>query len=207
MGFGLVVLLGYFFGTTAAGEPTLLGILRDLFLKGAIVLSAVALLVGITNLLSVHMDKIRRGKDVGYSALLLISMTGTIAIGIFDMARMYIGGEANFQWLQWIFENIQLPIETSLMAILAISLTYATARLFRRRLTVFAGIFVATLILILVGTIPQFAVNLPFLNDLRAWIIQVPAVGGARGILLGVALGTVATGIRILIGSDRPYRG
>ena len=29
--FGLVVLLGYFFGTNAAGEPTTLGILRDFF--------------------------------------------------------------------------------------------------------------------------------------------------------------------------------
>jgi hypothetical protein len=207
MGFGLVVLLGYFLGTNTAGEPTLLGILRDLFLKGAVVLSAVALLVGITNLLSVHMEKIKRGKDVGYSTLLLVAMTGTIAIGIFDIARMYIGGEPNFQWLQWIFENIQLPIETSLMAILAISLTYAATRLLRHRMTVFGGIFVVTLILILLGTIPQFAVNLPILSDLRAWIIQVPAVGGARGILLGVALGTVATGIRILMGSDRPYRG
>jgi len=207
MSFGLVVLLGYFFGTDATGEPTLLGVIRDLFLKGAIILSAVALLVGITNLLSVHMDKIKQGKNVGYSTLLLIAMTGTIAIGLFDIARMYISGEPSFQWLQWTFENIQLPIETSLMAILAISLTYAAARLLGRRMTVFTAIFVGTLVLILLGTIPQFAVSLPFLSDLRAWIIQVPAVGGARGILLGVALGTIATGIRILMGSDRPYRG
>jgi hypothetical protein len=32
-------------------------------------------------------------------------------------------------------------------------------------------------------------------------------MAGARGILLGVALGTVATGLRILIGADRPYGG
>jgi hypothetical protein len=207
MGFGLVVLLGYFFGTNSAGESTMLGILRDFFLKGAIVLSAVALLVGIANLLSVHMEKIKQGKGVGYSSILLIAMTGTIAIGIFDIARMYIGGEPNFQLIQWIFENIQLPIETSLMAILAISLTYAAARLFGRRMTMFSAIFVGALILILLGTIPQFAVNIPLLGELRTWIVQVPAVGGARGILLGVALGTIATGIRILMGSDRPYRG
>jgi hypothetical protein len=207
MGFGLVVLLGYFFGTNSAGESTMLGILRDIFLKGAIILSAVALLVGITNLLSVHMEKIKQGKGVGYSSILLIAMTGTIAIGVFDIARMYIGGEPNFQWIQWIFENIQLPIETSLMAILAISLTYAAARLFGRRMTMFSAIFVGALILILLGTIPQFAVNIPLLGELRTWIVQVPAVGGARGILLGVALGTIATGIRILMGSDRPYRG
>jgi len=32
-------------------------------------------------------------------------------------------------------------------------------------------------------------------------------VAGARGILLGVSLGVIATGVRILIGSDRPYGG
>ena len=63
MSFGLVVLLGYFFGSNAAGEPTLLGILRDYFLKGAVVLAAIALLVGITNLASVHVEKIQKGKD------------------------------------------------------------------------------------------------------------------------------------------------
>jgi hypothetical protein len=32
-------------------------------------------------------------------------------------------------------------------------------------------------------------------------------VAGARGILLGVALGSLTTGLRILIGADRPYSG
>ena len=33
------------------------------------------------------------------------------------------------------------------------------------------------------------------------------ASGGARGILIGVALGTLTTGLRILFGADRPYGG
>jgi hypothetical protein len=31
------------------------------------------------------------------------------------------------------------------------------------------------------------------------------ASGGGRGILLGMALGAAATGLRILMGADRPY--
>ena len=207
MGFGLVVLLGYFFGSNSAGEPTMLGILRDYFLRGAVILAAVALLVGITNLASVHAEKIKKGENASYSLLLLAAMLGTIAIGFFDISRMYIVGAPNFQWTQWIFENIQIPIETSLMAVLTISLTYASARLLGRRMTLFSAIFVGVFLVILLGTIPQFVNMLPILSDLRTWIIQTPAVGGARGILLGVALGTIATGIRILMGSDRPYRG
>lgn len=207
MSFGLVVLLGYFFGTNAAGEPTSLGMLRDYFLRGALILASIALLVGIINLASVHVGKIQKGDNMGYSAFLLLGMAVTIAVGLFDISRTYILGGPTFQWTQWVFENIQLPIETSLMAVLVISLTYAAARLLGRRTTVFSVIFMGAFLLLLVGTIPQLVDKLPLLGDLRAWIIQVPAVGGARGILLGVALGTIATGIRILMGSDRPYRG
>ena len=207
MSFGLVVLMGYFFGADADGTPTLLGILRDIFLRGAMILAAVALWVGIANLGSVHLEKIKKGKNAAYSLILLMAMAATILIGIFDIARMYFSGQPNFQWTQWVFTNIQLPIETSLVAILAISLTYAAARLLSRRMTVFSAIFVVVLVVLLLGAIPQIGDILPFLGDLRVWIINVPAVGGARGLLLGVALGTIATGIRILMGSDRPYWG
>jgi hypothetical protein len=44
--------------------------------------------------------------------------------------------------------------------------------------------------------------ELPIIKD---WILNVPTLAGVRGILLGVALGTIATGLRILLGADRPY--
>jgi hypothetical protein len=40
---------------------------------------------------------------------------------------------------------------------------------------------------------------------LRAEIVQVLAVGGARGILIGVALGAIVTGLRVLLAAERPY--
>jgi len=207
MSFGLVVLLGYFFGTNSAGEATMLGILRDYFLKGAVILAAMALLVGISNLTAVHMGKIRTGESAGNSFFLLVSMMITIGVGTYDIFKSLTASEPNFKRLQWMFNYVQLPIETTLMAVLAITLTYAAARLIRRRMTVFSAIFVGILLILLLGTIPQFVANLPILGELRTWIAQVPAVGGARGILFGVALGTIATGLRILMGTDRPYRG
>jgi len=41
----------------------------------------------------------------------------------------------------------------------------------------------------------------------RPWISQVWALGGARGILIGVGLGALLTGLRVLFGIDRPYGG
>jgi len=207
IGFGMVVLMGYFFGVDSAGDPTMLGVLRDYFLRGAVVMAAMALIVGIVNLATVHISKIKEGDNAVFSILLLIILGLTTLIGLYDMARMNIDGEPNFQMIQWIFDNVQIPIETSLMAVLCISLTYAAVRLIGKRMTVFSVIFVGTLLLLLLGAIPQITSNLPLFGEIRAWIIQVPAVGGARGILLGVALGTIATGIRVLMGIDRPYRG
>ena len=48
--------------------------------------------------------------------------------------------------------------------------------------------------------------SLGFANAIRDWLIAVPASAGARGVLLGVALGTIAIGLRVLTGVERPYQ-
>jgi hypothetical protein len=55
----------------------------------------------------------------------------------------------------------------------------------------------------LLGTTPLLGFE--WLSDIRDWLIHVPGMAGIRGLLLGVALGTVITGIRVLLGSDRPH--
>jgi hypothetical protein len=110
-------------------------------------------------------------------------------------------------WSLWIFNYIQVPIESSLMALLAVILPYAAARMLNRRINLFSLIFVAAVLIGLVGAASVSGFELPLFGELRNWVTQVPAVAGARGILLGVALGTVATGLRILMGADRPYEG
>jgi len=111
------------------------------------------------------------------------------------------------QWSLWIFNFIQIPIETSLLAILAIILIVAVARMVSERRNIFSLIFILTVFLILLGTITVPFIDLPAIKEMRVWVVGVWATAGARGILLGVALGTIATGIRILLGTDRPYSG
>ncbi|MBN1669267.1 MAG: hypothetical protein JW862_19395 [Anaerolineales bacterium] len=207
IGVGVVVLLGYFFDTNAAGELTLLGLLRNYFLEGAVAVAGVAVLVGVANLASVHLKKIRSKQNEGYSFLLLLALIITLGVGIFDIIRTYQQVEPGLPHTLWIFEYIQLPLETSLMAVLAISLTYAAARLLGRRMDFLSALFVGVVLVLLLTTLPQLVGRITWLGDLRTWIVTVPAVGGARGILLGVALGTIATGVRILLGGDRPYGG
>jgi hypothetical protein len=195
--FGLIVLLGYFV------EIPSLSKLQQYFLQSTIPVAAIALLVGITNLGIVHWRKASTGgKGSLYSALLIFSLLVTLVIA------GYFGPTGD--WSLWIFNYIQVPVEGSLMAILTVALALAGVRLLRRRLDVFSLIFLGTGALVLLGTVPLFGIELPGIygpSSFRSLITQIPAVAGARGILLGVALGSIATGLRVLVGADRPYRG
>jgi len=194
---GLIVLLGYFL------EVPLLDTLRQLFLRWFVVLAAAALLVGVVNLAVVHLGKLTSGKQGGfYSLVLLVSLAVTLALGLL------FGPTSG--WSQWIFNYIQVPVESALMAVLAAVLIFAAARLFHSRLSLFSVIFLISALVVLLGSAPVLGLEFGWLhgeNGLRAWVQGLMAVAGARGLLLGIALGTIAAGLRHLMGADRPYGG
>lgn len=188
---GLLVLIGYF-------VPGL-SFLSDMLLHWAVILAGFALLLGMINLFSVHARRlVQREKNAFYSGVLIVSfLLALVVIGVATPT-----GDA----AMWIFQNIQLPIETSLMAILVVTLSLSAMRLMRRRMGVLPILFILTVILVLLGTAPLYGYGtIPALSYLKQWIAQVPAMAGGRGLLIGVALGAIATGLRILIGADRPY--
>jgi hypothetical protein len=200
IGVGIVVLAGYFI-------PAISNV-RLILLRTGLVLSAVALLVGIINLLSVHFKKLgAESENSGYSLILIIALLITLGVGVADMVQTYLSGKPNFQMTSWVFTYIQLPIETSLLAVTTISLTYAAASILRKRMDLFSITFFFVILLVLLGSFSIPPTNIPFVQAIRDWILRVPALGGARGLLLGIALGTITTGIRILMGTDRPYGG
>lgn len=194
IGVGLVILIGYFLKI-----PILMSA-RMVLLEWATILAAVALLVGIANLFTVHWHKMTSGRLGGvYSVILIVSLILTLGVvGWFGPTHTYS---------MWIFKYIQLPVEGSLLALLAVILVIAGVRLLRWRSNMLSIIFIITAMVILLATGPLFGISVPGLTELRSWIAQVPAMAGVRGLLLGIGLGIVATGIRVLTGSDRPYRG
>ncbi len=192
---GLIVLLGYFIPL-----PILTSVRIEL-VQWAIILAGVAVLVGVINLFSVHLKKIRqKEKGAVYSLFLIAALLLTFILGII------LGPDHST--MQLIFESVVIPVEASLMAMLAMTLIYASIRLLRRRSDLMTVVFLITALLVLLGTAPLPFGPLPIVGDLiRPFIAQVLAAAGARGILLGVALGTLTTGLRIVFGADRPYGG
>jgi hypothetical protein len=191
---GIVVLLGYFL------QYDLLENLRIVLLEWASILAAVALLIGVVNLFSVHWRKSITDQSNRVNSLVLIAAF-VITLGVASLAG------PTHPYSLWIFNYVQIPIEGSLMGILTVVLIYAGMRLLRRKPNLLSIIFIATAVVILLMTGPLFGIDVPGLSDLRTWIGEVPTVAGARGILIGISLGIVAAGLRILMGADRPYGG
>ncbi len=193
---GVIVLLGYF-----TEQPLILDA-RASLMHWAVILAAAAVFMGLLNLLLVHWSKISsQTTGWGYSALLVIFLLQTLLLGLI------FGPDHNLVLL--LFTYIQLPVEISLMGILAVVLVVAGYRLILRRRDMLSMVFMGTALVVLLGTLPWVISGdgaiVRMLGEVRAWITQVWAVAGARGILLGVALGAATTGLRVLLGADRPY--
>ena len=193
IGVGMVVLLGYFL------QVDLLINVRIVLLEWGTILVGIALLVGVINLFNVHLNKVLSEDNPNrYNSIALLSglILTLVVVGWFKPTHSVS---------VWIFNYIQIPIEASLVALLAIILIYAGVRLLRQKPNLLTIIFIATTVIILLVSGPLFGIEITGLSALRIWIGKVPAVAGARGILLGISLGIITAGLRVLMGADRPY--
>lgn len=193
---GAIILAGYFFPGSA------LAAIRTPMLDWAVTLSGVAGLIAIINLVfGVHWRRLRdASKDHLFSGLVILSFLITFACGIFL-------GPTNPGY-QKVVTAIQMPIEASMMAVLAITLAFSSLRLLQRQHNWMGFFFFVSVIvyLLLNSGVLSFIADVPFLQNLISGINLAP-IAGARGILIGVALGSLLTGIRIWLGFDRPYNG
>ncbi len=131
--------------------------------------------------------------------MLIISLLLTIAFlayGAFSGSQEFI--------TRFVADAFIVPVEASLMAVLAVTLIYASIRLLRRRLDVMSVLFLISAVLFLIAFMPT-----PFSsgNPAIAQFMNVFSTGGARGLLIGIALGVLLTGLRVIFGVDRPYGG
>jgi len=187
---GATVLVGYFFPSLAE--------IKGEMLDWAVIFTAVLLLIGVVSLVRTHWRKTMQDhNDRVYSLVLIISFILTLLVTV--------PSGPTSKWSMWLYNNLIIPIESSLLGILAVFLIYACARLFNQRMSIYTLVFIGTVLLAMLGWVTIPGVELEGFKDFRDWLLSVWAVAGVRGILLGVGLGTVATGLRVLIGADRPY--
>ncbi|MGB8252139.1 MAG: hypothetical protein WCF08_02910 [Anaerolineaceae bacterium] len=181
-------------------QPLLDGILTIL-LHLAIILAGVAILIGIVNLLSIHWMRVRlKEKKSVYSFVVIAAFLITLLAGIL------IG--PNTREFDRVVTGIQYPIEASLMSLVAVSLAFSSLTLIsRKKRSLFVYLFMIGALFFILLQLGLFdIVSSPILGIIVGFLESVP-IGSVRGLLIGMAMGSLITGIRILTGADRPYAG
>jgi hypothetical protein len=198
---GLFVLADVFVSTWT-GESGLSGLKQAIngvgyfLVSWAAIVTAFALFLGFANVVSVHWSRLRSEKPGAiYSVVLLLSLFGTLGLGL--------GGPLSAN-SQFIFDYILQPLEATFFALLALFMATAAYRAFRVR-SLESFFFVLFAVIVLLGQVPVSIYLWPEFPVIKDWVLNVPTLAGVRGILLGVALGVIATGLRVLMGADRPY--
>jgi hypothetical protein len=107
--------------------------------------------------------------------------------------------------VDWIYQHVQRPLQATLFSLMAFFVFTAAWRVFRVRGVVSVVMLLAALVVLLGSVKLSLGGNWSQLVDAKSWVMNVPVMAGARGMLLGIALGTIVTGLRLLLGVDRPY--
>ncbi len=188
-------------GQTAFGE----------LLNWGRIVAAFALVLGIQSLLRTHVEKIRRRRrDWPYSTVAIASFVMMVVIGIGF-------GSDRGSGFDWVFTHVQVPLDATMFSLLAFFIASAAFRTFRARSTEATLLLVAAVVVML-GRVPGSLIvvfghsgagewlhtNMP---DVSEWIMNFPSVAGKRGIIFGVALGSIATALRIMLGIERSHLG
>ena len=188
--------------TVIVGLGTLLGLLifpplSNVILGWAAFLAAVALVLGILNLLHIHLRRVVGGNI--YSLLLVLSMLTVFALAVTDGLGVTEDG------VGFIFTYVQAPLEAALASLLAFFLLFAGVRLLQRQRNLWAILFLLTALLVMLSQSPLPEALNEFVAPINAFVESVLVLAGMRGLLLGVALGTIMLSLRLLAGIERPY--
>jgi hypothetical protein len=106
----------------------------------------------------------------------------------------------------WIYEHVFGPANSTLFALLAFFVASAAFRAFRAR-NLEAALLLGAAILTMLGRVPFGRAISDVFPDLAQWILDVPSNGGRRAIMMGAAIGAIATALRVVLGIERSHLG
>lgn len=202
--FGLTFVVQFF--VPAEVSQTLL--LR--YSRYTIIVSGIALFLGLYSLVHAHVTKIRRMvSGWGYSVVTIVALVITALLGfsaILEPAGWKYGGIAPGSSVYWIYDNMLRPMQSTMFSILAFFIASAAFRAFRAR-SWEATVLLLSAVLIMMGQVPlgyKLWSELPAVSE---WLLSYPNLAARRALLFGITLGVLATSLRIIFGIERTYLG
>ena len=165
----------------------------------ALIIGPFALVLATVTLIQTHTARIRRRTEHWQYSLVVFA-------GLIIMVVVGASGPQN-SIFEWLYNNVQLPMDATMFSLLAFFIASAAYRAFRAR-TFEASLLLITALIVMMGNVP---VGDLLSNDTaskaREWILDNPNLSARRGIILGVSLGVISQSIRIILGIERSYLG
>jgi hypothetical protein len=168
----------------------------------AVIIAGFSLGIGIVNISRIHVKHLQR-KTEGQWIYSIVFFAFFIIQGA--------TGFADFQNLEnpiymWIYNNVFNPLARAMYAILGFFIITASYRAMKIRNLDAALLLIASVIVMLKNA-PIGAVIWPRFPGLGTWILDVPSTAVNRGVLIGVGLGAIIYGIRVILGYERTWLG
>jgi uncharacterized protein YneF (UPF0154 family) len=197
MASGLFVLVGFF-----VPHPAIRTTYDDIQ-QWVIIVVAFTYVLGMANLLRINTEQIfRKSKDWVYKLALVLSLLATMVVGFFfSGGTHYLDDGTAFSW---IYNTFYSSMSATMFSLLAFFIASAAFRAFRVR-TVEALLLAVAAFILMLGRVPIGNVIHPYLPIVADWLMEVPQNAAKRGILMGAALGVMATGFRVILGIERTY--
>lgn len=211
--FGMALWLQYYVPSKASNKW-----LEDFSSSWLITLAGCALILGVFSAVFHHAEKVKQKRaGFGYSLITLVffSITAFCGFVLPLIAKLSPGSGINpipteaGTPFDWIFNNIQVPLDSTVFALLAFFVASAAFRAFRAR-SMEATVLLISACLMMLGRVAWGQmIGTEHLNvaHIAEWILNNPSTGAQRGILFGVYLSQVALALRIIFGIERTYLG
>jgi len=192
-GFGIVMFLQYFSSLPEARR------LQQAVAEYWQIVFAFALVVGIAGFVQANVKASKDSKERPYR---IVSVVGFAAMPILALVWGLKAGSP----FMWVFENIQVPMQSTVFALLAFFVASASYRGFRARSASATLLLVAAAIMLLSRSAVSEWLS-SWLPDLADWIRNYPSMSARRAILVGIGLGSLTTSLRVILGVERTWLG
>ena len=195
MAAGIFVLIGFF-----VPHPAIRTTYDDIQ-QWVIIVVAFTYVLGMANVMRINLKQIgTRSKDWPYKVALVAGVVITMAVG-FSEGTKYLNDGTKFSW---IYNTFYSAMSATMFSLLAFFIASAAFRAFRVR-TLEALLLAVAAFILMLGRVPIGNAIHPVLPQAAEWLMNIPQNAAKRGILMGAALGVMATGFRIILGIERTY--